>query len=118
MSSHLLTKHQVLDFAVSDDRQTLDLNGSPLFPLRSQVGPLTAFQTLREPVDDDESIHGSDRRLDYTAGARTIEAADGTDAQLIDLFLSITGLEDEPITVDGIDIRMLPENELLATRGW
>lgn len=93
---------------ISEDRQTLHLNGLPLFPPAAQRGPLTAYQILSKGLSD-EPLYGGDRTLEYAIAAQTVEAADGTDAQLIDLNLSILALEGEPINVDGVDIRMLRE---------
>lgn len=47
--------------------------------------------------------------MDFSAGARSVEAADGTDAQLIDLFFSVFGLDDEAVSLDNVDIRMLQD---------
>lgn len=51
----------------------------------------------------------------YIAGARRISAADGSDAQVIDIDLQITGLAEQDISVDKISLRLLrADNDVAA----
>lgn len=105
-TSIAVNKAQILDFAISDSRKTLDLNGAALYPFAYKADGLTAQQSARDTKDE---ILSPPRPLEYSVGVRRVEAADDTDAELIDLFLSIHALGDENVNVNGIDIRMLSD---------
>ena len=54
------------------------------------------------------------RRIYYVAGARRITAADGSDAQVVDIDLQITGLAEQDISVDKISLRLLRADDDVA----
>lgn len=108
---------QVLSWSLAEDKQVLLLNGREFYS--GKLASWTrSFPTVQVPstvsVDDIRSrldqVATSARDMSYRVFERFTHAADGTDAQLIDVDFSINSLGDERVYgADSLTLRILKD---------